>query len=311
MIVTLVIISVIVFLMFSVIPGNPARLMLGVEATNEQVAALEHDLGLDRPAPERFVSYFGGLLTGNMGTSIRFGKPVSELIAEAAPVTLSLAFMAFLLVILLAFPLGILASRRPGGLVDTVIHVITEVTLAIPHFFMAILLILIFRIADTALGNASFESASNDLGRFLTALILPAVAIALSRLAMALEFLRDSLVEQQKQDYVRTARAKGVGEARILFAHVLRNSLVPAVTALGLILAEVVGGSVIIEQVFMLPGMGRLLVTAVEARDFPLAEGIILYIATLVVLVSFLVDLLNQFIDPRLRLTGWRRRKKA
>lgn len=296
MVLTLALVVVLVFLMFSVISGNPARIMAGVNASPEKVAVIEAQLGLDQPLPVRFVRYVGGLVTGDLGHSIRFDRPVSELVGQAAPVTMTLALCAFLMVVAAAIPLGVLSARRPGGALDTVIHVATETVLAIPPFFMAIILMLIFRTGQSLSGTGA--SGGVDIGQ----LMLPAAAIALSRMAMATAFLRDALVEQSRSDYVRTARGKGASPARVIWRHMFRNSLMPMLTAAGLILAEVVGGSVIIEQVFMVPGLGRLLVTAVEARDFPLTEGIILLIATLVILVNFLVDLCNQFIDPRLRL---------
>ena len=214
------------------------------------------------------------------------------------------------MVLLIALPLGILAALT-GGPVDTAIHIISEVHLAIPAFFMAILLRLVAAAVWPALGNAAYVPPEESGSDFLFAMILPALAIALPRVALVVQFLRDALVEQKGMDYVRTAKSKGASKRRILFGHVLRNSLVPVVTTLGLVLAEVIGGSVIIEQVFMLPGVGRLLVTAVESRDFPLTQGIVLFIACGVVLLSFLVDLLNQVIDPRLRESGGRKSARS
>ncbi|MGI6078083.1 MAG: ABC transporter permease [Fastidiosipilaceae bacterium] len=299
---TLLLVSVIVFIIFALIPGNPARIIAGVNATPEKVAFIEAELGLDQPLPIRFINYLGGLLTGNPGQSLRFNVPVTDLIVDAAPITLGLAFYAFFMVILLAIPLGLIASRRPGGVVDTVIHVVTETTLAIPPFFMAIVLMLLFRVTQADVGGSLSSGEILTFGDHLKMLTLPALAIALSRLAMVVEFLRDALVEESHTDYVRTAKGKGASRMRIRMVHVLRNCLVPTITALGLILAEIIGGSIIIEQVFLLPGLGRLLFTAVEARDFPLVQTIIMLIAVLVVLVNFVVDLLNQFIDPRLRV---------
>ncbi|HHX38180.1 MAG TPA: ABC transporter permease [Clostridiaceae bacterium] len=308
---TLLLVSIIVFIIFALIPGNPARIIAGVNAAPEKVAFIEAELGLDQPLPVRFINYLAGLVTGNPGMSLRFHVPVTELIGDAAPITLGLAFYAFFIIIILAIPLGLIAARRPGGVVDTVIHIFTETTLAIPPFFMAIILMLIFRVTQADVGGSLGESVMT-WGAKIKMLSLPALAIALSRLAMAVEFLRDALVEQSHTDYVRTARGKGASQMRIRLYHVLRNCLVPTITALGLILAEVVGGSIIIEQVFLLPGLGRLLFTAVEARDFPLVQTIIMLIALLVVAVNFVVDFLNQFIDPRLRTvprSGRRRHK--
>ncbi|MGB4609861.1 MAG: ABC transporter permease [Saccharofermentanales bacterium] len=298
MLITLLLIILLVFIMFELIPGNPARIMLGMNAGKEQVAALESELGINDPLPLKIKNYLVGLMQGDLGRSIRFDKPVGELIGEAAPITFSLAIYAFILIIVLSVPLALSAARKQGSFLDNSIRFVTETTLAIPPFFMAIILMLIFRTTQLGLGAGRSNLTSPG---FLRQFLMPALAVALSRVAMALEFLRDAIVEQKKMFYTKTAIGKGVSKSRIVFFHVLRNSLVPFVTVLGLILAEVFGGSIIIEQVFLLPGLGRLLVTAVEARDFPLTQGIIILIAIVVIVVNFLVDLINQFIDPRLR----------
>lgn len=295
MLVTLLLIVLIVFVMFELIPGNPARIMAGMNASPEQIVALELEYGINDPLLLKIKNYFVNLFQGDLGRSIRFDRAVSDLIAEAAPVTFLLALYAFALIIFIAVPLALIAAKKPGSWLDNFIHVLTESTLAIPPFFLAIILMLIFR--TTQLSISSGQIGGGILGQF----IMPALAIALSRVAMSMEFLRDAIVEQQQMSYVKTAVGKGASKSRIMFFHIFRNSLVPFVTVLGLILAEVFGGSIIIEQVFLLPGLGRLLVTAVEARDFPLTQGIIILIASFVIVINFLVDLINQFIDPRIR----------
>ncbi|HHT24410.1 MAG TPA: ABC transporter permease [Clostridiaceae bacterium] len=300
MLITLLLIVFIVFIMFELIPGNPARIMLGMNASQEQITALELELGINEPLPLKIKNYFAGLIQGDLGRSIRFDKPVGELIGAAAPTTFSLAIYAFILIIVLSVPLALLAARKQGSFFDNSIRFVTETTLAIPPFFMAIILMLIFRTTQLGLSSGQGNLASPG---FLRQFLMPALAIALSRVAMAMEFLRDAIIEQKRMFYTRAAVGKGATKSRILFFHIFRNSLVPFVTVLGLILAEVFGGSIIIEQVFLLPGLGRLLVTAVEARDFPLTQGIIILIAIVVIVVNFLVDLINQFIDPRIRLS--------
>ncbi|NLM18870.1 MAG: ABC transporter permease [Clostridiaceae bacterium] len=300
MLITLLLIILIVFIMFELIPGNPARIMLGMNASQEQVAALELELGIREPLPLKIKNYFVGLMQGDLGRSIRFDKPVGELISEAAPVTFSLAIYAFILIVALAVPLALLAARKQGSFLDNSIRFVTETTLAIPPFFLAIILMLIFRTTQLGLSSGQGNLASPG---FLRKFLMPSLAIALSRVAMALEFLRDAIIEQKKMFYTRAAVGKGASKSRIMFFHIFRNSLVPFVTVLGLILAEVFGGSIIVEQVFLLPGLGRLLVTAVEARDFPLTQGIIILLAIVVIIVNFLVDFINQFIDPRIRLS--------
>ncbi|NLJ94279.1 MAG: ABC transporter permease [Clostridiaceae bacterium] len=298
MIITIFIIVLIVFAMFELIPGNPARIMLGMNASNAQVAALEAELGLDKSIFVKIYTYFSDLFNGDLGFSFRFQRPVIELITEALPYTLFLALYAFFFIIILAIPLAILAARKPNSKLDNFIRISSETCLAIPPFFMAIILMLIFRTSQLALQGGSVDF---DLNNAFQSYWMPALAIALSRLAMAMEFLRDSIIEQRESDYVKTAIGKGASRSRVMFFHIFRNSLVPFITALGLILAEVFSGSIIIEQVFLIPGLGRSLVTAVEARDFQLTQGIVLLIAFIVVFVNFCVDLINQFIDPRIR----------
>ncbi|MGI6560842.1 MAG: ABC transporter permease [Saccharofermentanales bacterium] len=298
MLVTLLLIVLIVFIMFELIPGNPAQIMSKLDADQKTIEALEQEFGIHDPLPVKISKYFTGLLNGDMGRSIRFGKPVIDLIRQAIPVTMSLAIYSFFLIVIISVPLALLASVKRGSFIDNAIRFTTETTLAIPPFFMAVILMLIFR--TTQLGLKSGQGASSG-SSVLVQYLLPALAIALSRVTMALEFLRDSIIEQKKMFYLKTAIGKGVTRSRIILTHVLRNSLVPYITVLGLIIAEIFGGSIIIEQVFLLPGLGRLLVTAVESRDFPLTQGIIITIAIVVIVVNFLVDLINQFIDPRLR----------
>lgn len=298
MLVTLLLIILIVFAIFELIPGNPARIMLGINASNEQVEALEKELGLHDSVPIKIKNYLVNLTQGDLGHSIRFGQPVGSLIIKALPYTLFLALYAFLLILVFSIPLALLSAHKPGSVLDNTIQFITETSLAIPPFFMAMILMLIFKTTQLSLnGSQAGFNLANAWQRYA----MPALAIALSRVAMAMEFLRNSLVEEKQKIYVKTAIGKGASPKRVTFKHVLRNSLVPYITVLGLILAEVFGGSIIIEQVFLIPGLGRLLVTAVEARDFQLTQGIVLIIATVVVIVNFLVDFINQFIDPRIQ----------
>ncbi len=307
---TLCIILLIIFLIFECIPGNPARIMLGMNADNDQVEQLEEKLGVNESLPIKIKNYLSDVFRGDFGYSYSFSENVSTLIKAAFPYTMILALYAFLFIIVLSVPLAFLSSGKSGSRLDHLLRLFAQIALSIPPFFMAIILMLLFKTSQLALGAGQGAASDFSLGRFW----MPALAIALSRLAMPLEFLRDAIVEQKKAFYIKTAIGKGASSGRILFLHVLRNSLVPFVTVLGLILAEVFSGSIIIEQVFLIPGLGRLLVTAVERRDFRLTQGIILLIALIVVLVNFVVDLLNQLIDPRIRSrqknsahSSWRR----
>ncbi len=297
---TLTLILLFAFVVFYLLPGEPARIMLGPNATPEKVAALERSLGLDQPFPLRLARYVGDLLRGSLGTSLRFAQPVTRLIAERLELTLSLAAGGLFLALVIGAPLAFIAARRPGGLIDRTILALSRIGLAVPPFYLAILLTLAAGALFRSFGGVRYVPLSVSLTASLRSLLLPAVAVAVPRVAWVVQFLRGALVEQFEMDYVRTARGKGLSRPAILVRHLLPNALVPLITVLGLVLAELFSGALIIEQVYNLPGLGRLLVTAVEARDFPLALGIILVIASLVVLAGTLVDLINGLIDPRL-----------
>ena len=212
-----------------------------------------------------------------------------------------------LLAILVGVPLAVISARRPGGIIDTLINIVTQVGLAIPSFFSAILLTLFLAVAFRNFGGVIYRPISDGLFVSMRSLFVPAVAVAIPRVAWVVQFLRQALIEQKNHDYVRTARGKGLRPYQILTNHMLRNALVPLVTTMGIIIAELLAGSIVVEQVYNLPGLGRLLVTAIEARDFPLTQGIVLVIATAVVVIGFLVDIVNQAIDPRLRVQQGRK----
>ncbi len=298
---TLLLMSLLVFLVFYIIPGDPITMMLGTDARPEKRAALEEELQLHQPPLLRYWHSVEGLWNHRQPSlSLRFQKPVAGLIASRLGVTMTLAILAFLIVLILCFPLAILASRRAGGWLDRLLSMGTHFFMAIPGFFLGILLILLFAFILKLVRPGYFVPLRQGFWPYLGSLFLPALAVALPKLSQAVQFLRSSLLESKNEDYVRTARSKGASEARVLFHHRLRNSLLPLVTTLGLILAELMTGSLVVEQVFVLPGIGRLLFTAIEARDLPLAQGIILTIAFIVVMINLLCDLISRLIDPRL-----------
>ncbi len=300
--ITLIFILLITNIVFYVIPGDPARIMLGTNAADAEVEALRKSLGLDRSWLSQLFHYVTALFRGDMGNSMRFSLPVSELLATRLPLTLILATQALILSLLAGIPLAILSARKPGGLLDTVINVITQAGLAVPSFFAAILLTLLLGVMFRNFSGVLYVPPENGIFNSMRSLLIPAVAIAIPRVAWVVQFLRQSLIEQKGKDYVRTAKGKGVTGFRLLRVHLLRNSLVPLITTMGIVLAELFAGSIVVEQVYNLPGLGRLLITAIESRDFPLTQGIVLLIAFMVVVLGFLVDLVNQSIDPRLRL---------
>lgn len=291
--------SVLVFLVLSVLPGDAAQLMLGVGATEETIAALRTELGLDRSAPVRYFSWITGVLRGDFGQSMTYGVPVAELVIERLSVTVPLALIAFLFAIMLAFPLGIVAAKnrnRPG---DYAVMGFSQIGLAIPNFWFGILLILIFAVQLRWFGSGGFSPWNEGWVASLKSLLLPAIALALSEAAILARVVRSSVLDVYREDFVRTARAKGLGERAILTGHVIRNALLPVATIMGLQFAFLIAGAVVVENVFYLPGLGRLLLQAIFQRDLIVVQNIILLLAVLVVVVNFAVDLIYALVDPR------------
>lgn len=302
MLLSLFLSSLLVFFSFYALPGDPLDLMLGTEASEEKREALAAALHLDQGPMESYRrSVFGLFSQKDPVMSIRFQQPVRSLMLGRLGLSLRLAFLAFAMVLALALPLAILAVRRPQGRLDRFISGLSQFLMAIPSFFMGMLLILLFGFVFKLYRLGAYQALSSGLLAHLRSLLVPALALALPLLFRALQFLRSALLETAEADYVRTARSKGAGFWRILWVHRLRNSFLAFVTTLGVILAELITGSFLVEQIFVLPGLGRLLFTAIEARDLPLAQGIILSLAGLVILINGLADQLNAWIDPRLK----------
>ena len=312
LIMTLFLVSVAAFLAFQIIPGDVVTSILGTEATPEREEQLREELGLDKPPVVRYFNWAEDVLRGDLGRSYRYSKnmnemmPVAELIGDKLPVTLWLAAVAVFLIILISVPLGVLwamsASRsgRAAHFLDAFLGVITQTTMAIPSFFLGILVTYLFGILFKLFVPGRYISYQEDFAGFLGYLLFPALSIALPKIAMTARFLRNSMLTELKSDYVRTAYSKGCTRKRVMYGHVLRNALMPVVTFLGMIIAEIVAGSIVIEQVFGLPGIGRLLISSINTRDFPVVEILILYITFVVILVYFLVDVLYRVIDPRI-----------
>jgi peptide/nickel transport system permease protein len=298
---TMFLVSIFTFAAFNVIPGDPAELILGTEATPESIAALRASLGLNQSLPQRYLKWFGGLLHGNMGTSLQYSQPVSSLLASRLPVTACLAGMAFILIIALSFPAGILAAKWHGSWAGRFLDSITMLNLTLPGFFVGVLFIWIFGIILHCFMPGEYVDYRQNFGGFLRYLIFPAIAVALPNIASTAKFLRTSILAEKGSDYVRTARSKGVSEDVVLRRHILKNAAVPAITLLGMTVAGIFSGSIIVEQVFSLPGVGRLLISAVSSRDFPLLESLVVYIAFLVSIANFLADMLIRAVDPRMK----------
>lgn len=299
LVVTLLAVSLVVFCVLEVLPGDVAAVILGTEAREDTLAALREQLGLDRPAYIRYASWIGGLAVGDLGVSHTYSVPVAELIGERIAVTAPLALIAFALSAAIAVPLGMFAARRRGRLGDYGVMAFSQLGLAIPNFWFAILLILVFSVWLRWMPAGGFPGWESGIGPGLRALVLPALALALTEAAILARVTRSAVLETLGEDFVRTARAKGLGWGSTLWRHVLRNALIPVTTIMGLQFAFLLAGTVIVENVFTLPGLGRLALQAIFQRDVIVVKDVVLILAGMVVLVNFLVDMLYAAIDPR------------
>lgn len=296
---TLLFVSFITFMAFGVIPGDSVISSLGTQATPEAIKALRDELGLNENVFLRYIHWLINTLKGDFGTSLSYKLPVTSLIMERMPVTLTLATVSMVLILVISIPLGAFTGRRKGGVIDNVITFILHLTMAIPPFFLGIILTLVFGLILKWFVPGSYISYKENLGGFLKYMIFPAIAMALPKIAMVVKFLRSSIIRQLQMDYVRTAKSKGNTDRDIMYRHVLKNAFLPVITFIGMVFADVLAGSIIIEQVFSLPGLGRLLVSAISNRDYPVVQIIILYIASVVIVLNFIVDILYRMIDPR------------
>lgn len=303
MLLTMVIVSFLAFLAFQIIPGDPTVRLLGTDATAESVALLRAELGLDRPFFVRYAAWMQGALQGDFGRSYSYAMPVSELLAGKIGITALLTAVSFLLIVTISLPAGILLCAREHPRLDRAADAVNQLIMAIPPFFTGILMTLVFGLMLRWFVPGSFVSPSEDFWRSAAYLVFPALAIALPRIAMTVKMLRASVRGELTKDYVRTAYSRGNSRWQALCRHVLRNAVVPTVAFLAMTAADLVAGSVVIEQVFSVPGLGRLLLTSIANRDFPVVQAIVVILALWVVLVNGAADLLNQRLDPRLRLS--------
>ncbi len=301
--VSIVLASAVVFGAVLAVPGDPAAIILGMNAAPEALAALRSQLGLDVPAPERYARWLAGALTGDLGASLQFQRPVARLIADRLGVSVPLALGAALLATLLALPIGIATALKRGTVWDPLIVLASQIGAAIPSFWLGLLLILLFAVELRWLPSGGFPGWDVSTGGSVRALVLPILALALGQAAVMTRLTRAAMLDVLSQDFVRTARAKGLPPRKVIGKHALRNALVTLVTVLGLSLTNVFIGSIVVEQVFSLPGLGRLALTAIGNRDYPLVQGVVLLYAATIVLLSFLVDVSYGWLDPRIRYT--------
>ncbi|MGH7275543.1 MAG: ABC transporter permease [Candidatus Rokuibacteriota bacterium] len=298
---TLCFVSVLVFVVIRVLPGDPALVIMGTEGSPEAVARLREAMGLNRPIVVQYADWLWRALSGDLGVSIQYDVPVGRLVLSRLPLTLPLTLMAAGLMVLTALPLGLYAATRHRRLGDYAAMVVSQVGIAVPSFWAGLLLILLFSVRLGWVQSGGFEGWSGGLWPGVRSLLLPAVALGLFQAAVLVRATRSSVLDVLREDYVRTARAKGVSETLVLGKHTLRNALIPVVTVAGIQLGQLMAGSIVLESVFALPGLGRLALGAITARDLPVVQGVTLFVASCIVLINFAVDLAYGFLDPRIR----------
>ncbi len=295
-------VSVLTFLVLDLIPGNAAQLLLGPSATTAQIRALDHQMGLDEPAVTRYLNWLGGAIHGDLGHSLVSGQPVTSEIGSRLAVSFELVGLAFVVSLLVAIPVALLAARRPGRLLDRVSMVISISGLSIANYVLALLLVLVFAVQLSLFPAIGFVPISQGLPANLRSLTLPALALAFPLFCFYTRFLRGDLMEQiLNEDYIVTARAKGIGPWQVLLRHAFRNSSFGLLTVVGLNLGTLIGSTVIIEQIFSLPGIGQLLLQAINTRDFVVVQDVVVVFAIVAVLANLLTDLLYAVLDPRIR----------
>lgn len=301
-VITMFLVSVFCFLAFSIIRGDPASFLAGLDASPEYKAALREEMGLNRSIFLRYFDWLGGFLSGNPGNSLRFrGEAISLMIKERIPVSISLALLSLVFILLISLPVSLLTVKREGNAIDRIINFFTAAGISTPGFFLGLLFIWIFGFTAKLFVPGLYIDYKDNFFSFLGCLFFPALAIAIPNAAILIKFLRGSLFQELHSDYARTARSKGAGSLTVLRRHVLKNALVPAVTMFGMIIAEVFSGSIIIEQVFTIPGIGRLLIAAISSRDYPLIQALLVYIAFIIVFANTLADIIIILLDPRIR----------
>ena len=298
---TLVVASMVVFLVLEVLPGDAAQVMMGPDASPEAVQALAAQLGLDRPPLARYGLWVAGMLTGDLGNSYAYSSPVLSLVLERLAVTVPLAVMAMLLTTALALTVGIYAASRHNRLGDVGLMGLTQVGIAVPNFWFAILLILLFSVHLHWFSAGGFPGWDEGLGQALKSLMLPAISLAVVQAAILARITRSAVLDVLREDFVRTARAKGLSQRATLWGHVLRNAMIPVITVMGLQFANLLAGTIVVENVFYLPGLGRLVFQSIANRDLIVVRNCVMLLAAMVIVVNFVVDVLYAVIDPRVK----------
>jgi peptide/nickel transport system permease protein len=303
-VVTFVLVTIVVFVGVRALPGDPARALAGEENDPATVAAVRHSFGLDQPLPVQYVKYVGNALHGNLGTSARTGLPVASSIGHAIPVTLQLAVFAVTIAALIGVGAGIIAAVRRRGPANWTANSVALIGLSVPSFWLGLMGILVFAIAFPILPASGFVSVFDNPVESFRHLLMPAVVLGSGLAAVVMRQTRSAMIDAMSTDYVRTAKAKGLGGTQVVVGHALRNSLIVVITIVGLQLGALISGAVVTEQIFVLPGFGKLTIDAVFTRDYPMIQGVVLVTATAYIVINLLVDLLYSVIDPRVRVGG-------
>ncbi|AYM65219.1 ABC transporter permease [Agrobacterium fabrum] len=301
LIITLFAVSLIIYVVMGLLPGDPAAIMLGTSASPDTLAALQKQMGLDQPLPLRYLHWLAGVFRGDLGQSYTYGVPVAGLIIERLAVTLPLALLAICLSVTIAIPLGVAAAKNRNGALDFVAGLFSHVGIAVPGFWVGLLLIIVFSTTLGWMPSGGFPGWSPSFSAGLVALVLPAIALALSQAGVLTRVCRSAVLEVMNEDFVRTARAKGLSERVALWRHAVPNAIIPVVTMIGLQFTFLIAGAVLVENVFNLPGLGRLAYQALTQRDIVVMQSVVLFFSALVIIMNFVVDIAYLFIDPRLR----------
>ena len=300
MILTLFAVSFLVFLALSIIPGDAATNMLGTQATPEKIEALREEMGLNDPFFVQYFRWLFGCVKGDFGESYSYHISVASLITDKLPITFTLTIISFLIIFVVSIPLGVFIAKHTGGVIDRVLTVINQIVMSIPPFFSGILITLVFGLVLGLFTPGGFVSYKKDMAGFLGYLIFPSIAIAIPKISMTVKLLKESILEEYKKEYVRTAYSRGNSTTQVLYKHILKNAIIPVITFLGMTLADIVAGSIVVEQVFGIPGLGRILLTSISNRDYPVVQAIILILAVIILVINFIVDIIYHKVDPRI-----------
>ena len=302
LIITLIITSFVIFLIFELVPGDPVLDKLGTRATPELVESLRIQYGLNQPFIVRYLKFVGGIFTLDFGISYSYGVPVSSLLKEKLVINFFLSLLALFFVVVISFPLGIYVAKHTGGISDKIISPLNQASMSIPSFVLGLLITFFFGIVLRWFKPGGYVSYNANFGKFLYFLIFPAFALAIPKIAMCIRLLKGNILEEATKDYALTAYARGNNTTGLLYRHVLKNAIMPTITFIGMIAADMICSGIVIEQVFSIPGLGQMLINSISTRDFPVVEAEVMMIALFIMLISFITDIIHVCLDPRVRI---------